>query len=91
MVNEILFDINKKVDLSALDEAIRKDRRWTRFEDSLNNRGYSGLELDWVEVDGVKYNRLLVIWTDDGKNGYERDNLTDLQIQSIKEVIDGQP
>lgn len=91
MVSEILFDITKNIDLPAVDEAIRKDRRWTRWEDSANLHGYSGLELDQVEVDGVKYNRILVIWTDDGKNGYARDNLTDLQVQSIKEVVNGQP
>lgn len=86
---QILFDINRNVILDELDERVRANRRWTRWENSPLNTGYSGLSLDTAISGGVDYNRLTIIWTDDGVSGYVKDDLTALQITRIKELING--
>lgn len=80
----IVLDITPdKVDLEALTAKVQTLLKAKKWQDTATKKGFSGLDMD--EVDGKA--RILVIWTDNGKNGYVKENVTTTQINNIKKLL----
>lgn len=84
----ILFPMDKKVDLQKLDDELSATPEFTRWEKSESKSGFSGLDYDIVEVNGVNYQRVLIIWSDDGKSGHVRDDLESKKHEKVLAAIE---
>ena len=83
----IIFPIDKKVDLNKLGADIAKAMQWKTYS-SINDKDcFSGLNADEVEINGVWYNRILIVWTYDGVIGKELEDLSVADRNKIEGAI----
>ena len=61
----------KQINLNVLEEKILKQTGWKHSTPT--SAGFSGLNMDEVEENGVAKTRIRIVWSDDGKNGYEKE------------------
>lgn len=85
-MRDILIPIDKQINLSRLDAEISAAPAYARWETKAQKRGFSGINSAIITIDGVQYQRLQIVWTDDGINGYVKD-LTQNQVDAIQEFI----
>lgn len=85
--SSILFPISNKVELDIMESKIMKTTGWKKWSKPSDTNCFCGLNYDTVVKDGVSYNRILVVWTDDGINTYERE-LPSPDLDKITGVID---
>lgn len=89
MINgSIVLDVPpEQVDLNDLTTKIQTLLKAKRWEDDAQKRGFSGLDMDAVEVNGERRARILVIWSNDGVNGFVKEDLTAAQIANAAKLI----
>lgn len=83
IVLDIPQDEVNLTELTAKVQTLLKAKRW---QDTATKKGFSGLDMDTVYVDGEPKARILVIWSNDGINGYVKENVTTTQINNIKKL-----
>lgn len=79
---EFLVD-QKEINLNQLEAQILKQNGW-KHAGVNGGKGFAGLDMDTVDVDGVPKTRIFIIWSDDGKNGYAKPTFTTLQKTRIQ-------
>ena len=87
--NFFILPETKEINLIKLDREIAKTLGWKRHKKlEVDKDCFSGLELDNVEVDSVRYKRVLIIWTKNGIDGYAREDLTTQESDKIYKTIE---
>lgn len=89
----ILIPYRPNFDLAKLSKALPLKFGWKvsnpEAKTKVGKRGYCGLDMDTVEVNGVRHTRILVLWTDDGHNAYSREDLGNALELQIKGEMEG--
>lgn len=84
---EIRFAKEKEIDLAKLDAEVAKAFGYKRHRTSEDKDCYSGLEMDFTKENGEVKRRVMIIWTDNGIDGYEKE-LTAEEQKKLAEVIE---
>jgi len=77
----------KQIDLKVLEGIILERTGWQRYTPTTG--GFSGLNMDEVEEGGIVKTRIRIVWSDDGRLGYEK-NLTQTEKKTIQSLIETQ-
>lgn len=84
----ILFPINQQVDIIKLQNELLSEMKYQKAWEHAEKKGFCGLDYDIIEVEGVRYQRIIVVWCFDGVNGVGRDDLSTQVISRIQRVIE---